>query len=258
MDGSFLSEEGVVAASRSFVCIRLATYEDQQEADFMSRLFATRSGVMENTTFAILSADGKRKLVAAGRGPNHAFRDAAEMANKMRLIALQHPGAKQAAWKDQRLPTMNSVDVALNVAACDNLPVLVTFAESEQRLAEINDALLKTAWSEPLAGQFVHGSSSNKQELKPIPGVNGKEGVLVVEPDQYGLSGKVLCELPGDPTSEQTAGELAKAVASFSRRPSEYSSHIQLGIQLGLDWESAIPETDQQAIRAKERARAGR
>jgi hypothetical protein len=32
----------------------------------------------------------------------------------------------------------------------------------------------------------------------------------------------------------------------------------QLGIQLGLDWESAIPETDQQSIRAKERARAGR
>lgn len=258
MDGSFLSDERVVAASRNFVCIRLATYEDQQEAEFMSRLFTTRSGVMENTTFAILTPDGKQRLVAAGRGPNHAFHDTTEMASKMNLISLQHPGARQAAGTDQRLPGIKSIDVALNVAACDNLPVLVTFAESELRLAEINDALLKTAWSEPLAGQFVYGSTSNKQELRPIPGVKATEGILVVEPDQYGLSGKILRELPGHPTSEQTAAELSKAAASFTRRAAEYKSHIQLGIQLGLDWESAIPETDQQSIRAKERARGGR
>jgi hypothetical protein len=257
MDGSFLSDERIVAASRNFVCVRLATYEDQQEAEFMSRMFTPRSGVLENTTFGILSPDGKRNLVTPGRGPMHAFRDATDMTNKMRLISLQHPGAKQAIWTDQRLPVMNSVDVALNVAACDNLPVLVTFAESEQRRADINNALLKTAWSEPLAGQFVFASTSNKQELKPIPGVNAKEGILVVEPGPYGLSGKILREFPSNPKSDQTAAELSNVVASFARRPPEYSSHIQLGIQLGIDWESAIPETDQQSIRAKERARAG-
>ncbi|MDA1053744.1 MAG: thioredoxin family protein [Planctomycetota bacterium] len=258
MDGSFLSHESVVAASRNFVCIRLATYEDQQEAEFMSRVFTPRSGVLENTTFGILSPDGKRNLITPGRAPKHAFRDATSMANKMNLIALQHPGARQAAWTDQRLPGMNSVDVALNVAACDNLPVLVTFAENEQRLAEINKSLLKIAWSEPLAGQFVYGSTSNQQKLKPIPGVNVKEGILVVEPGPYGLTGKILRELPGIPTSEQSKAELLQAVASFSRVAPEYTSHIQLGIQLGIDWESAIPETDQQSIRAKERARAGR
>ena len=258
MDGSFLSDERVVAASRDFVCIRLATYEDQQEAEFLSRVFRTRFGALENTTFGILSSDGKRNLVTPGRGPMHAFRDATEMASKMRLIALQHPGAKQARWTDQRLPTMNSVDVALNVAACDNLPVLVTFAESEQRLAEINNSLLKAVWSEPLAGQFVYASTSSRPELKPIPGVKALDGILVVEPGPYGLSGKILRELPGHPAPEQTAAELSKAVASFARRPPEYSSHIQLGIQLGIDWESAIPETDQQSIRAKERARGGR
>jgi len=263
MDRSFLSDQRVVAASRNFVCIRLATYEDQQEAEFMSRVFTPRSGVLENTTFGILAPDGKRNLVTPGRGPMHAFRDATDMANKMRVIALQHPGAMQSAWADQRLPVMNSVDVALNVAACDNLPLLVTFAENEQRLAEINNALLKTAWSESLAGQFVYGSTSNKQELKPILGVKGNsaklaEGILVVEPGPYGLSGKILCELPGTPISDQTAVELSKALASFSRRPPEYASHIQLGIQLGIDWESAIPETDQQSIRAKERARGTR
>lgn len=258
MDGSFLSSEAVVAASRNFVCIRLATYEDQQEAEFMSRVFTSRSGVLENTTFGILSPDGKRNLVTPGRGPMHAFRDAASMASKMNLIALQHSGASQALWSDERLPVMQSVDVALNVAACDNLPVLVTFAADEQRLAVINNTLLRTTWSEPFAGQFVYATTANPAELKPIPGVKATEGILVVEPGPFGLTGKLLRELPCEATPEQTTTELLQALASYSRVPPEYTSHIQLGIQLGLDWESAIPETDQQSIRAKERARGGR
>ncbi|MBI2479856.1 MAG: hypothetical protein HYV60_14850 [Planctomycetia bacterium] len=258
MDGSYLSDERVVAASRNFVCLRLATYEDQQEAEFMSRVFTPRSGVLENTTFGILSPDGKQNLVVAGRGPMHAFRDATSMANKMNLIALQYSGAKLAAGTDARLPTMESIDIALNVAACDNLPVLVTFAESEQRLAEINDALLSTAWSQQIAGQFVYASTANKKELKPIPGVQATEGILVVEPDPYGLSGKILRELPvGEPTQELKQ-ELLQVISAFARVAPEYTSHIQLGIQLGIDWKSEIPETDQQSLRAKERAREGR
>jgi hypothetical protein len=93
--------------------------------------------------------------------------------------------------------------------------------------------------------------------VKLIPGVQVTEGILVVEPDPYGLSGKIPRELPGTPTAE-TAAELSRVMASCSRVSPEYSSHIQLGIQLGLDWESAIPETDQQSIRAKERATASR
>ncbi|MCA9144079.1 MAG: hypothetical protein H6823_16335 [Planctomycetaceae bacterium] len=258
MDGSFLSNEGVVAASRNFVCIRLATYEDQQEAEFMSGVFTSRSGVLENTTFGILSPDGKRNLVAAGRGPMHAFRDASDMARRMDVISLQHAGARDSRWSDQRLPVMKSVDVALNVAACDNLPVLVTFASNEHRLAEINNQLLKAAWSEELAGQFVYATTANLAELKPIPGVKATEGILVVEPGAYGLSGEILRELTGNIESDQTATELAQAVKTFTRVAPEYTSHIQLGIQLGFDWESAIPETDEQSIRAKERARAGR
>lgn len=258
MDGSFLSDELVVAASRNFVCIRLATYEDQQEAEFMSRVFTSRSGVLENTTFGILSPDGKKNLVTPGRGPMHAFRDASVMASRMNLIALQHSGARDARWSDQRLPVMKSVDVALNVAACDNLPVLVTFADNAQRLAEINNDLLKAAWSEGLAGQFVYATTANIAELKPIPGVKATEGILVVEPGAYGLSGEILRELPGNIEPDQAATELIQTVSAFSRVAPEYTSHIQLGIQLGFDWESAIPETDEQSIRAKKRARAGR
>lgn len=255
MDGSFLSDERVIASSRDFVCIRLATYEDQQEAEFMEGVFTSRSGVLENTTFGILSSDGKKNLVTPGRGPMHAFRDATSMANRMQLIALQHPGAKQARWSDKQLPVMKSVDVALNVAACDNLPVLITFAENNERLAGINAEVMKTAWTEEGAGQFVYASTTNKAELKPIPGVELTEEVLVVEPGPYGLSGKILLASTLDESNEDLSRELLRAAASFKRVAPEYSSHIALGVQLGIDWESAIPETDPQSLRAKQRVR---
>ncbi|MBC8351641.1 MAG: hypothetical protein H8E66_06610 [Planctomycetes bacterium] len=240
------------------MCIRLATYEDKEEAEFMSGVFTSRSGALENTTFGILSSDGKRNLVMPGRGPMHAFRDATSMANRMNLIALQHPGAKTSRWTDKQLPLMKSVDVALNVAACDNLPVLVTFAETKERLAEINESVMATAWIEEGAGQFVCASTTDVAKLKPIPGVKGSEGVLLVEPGPYGLSGEILRELPANESPIELRKELLAAVASFARVAPQYTAHIQLGIQLGFDWESAIPETDQQSIRAKERARGGR
>ena len=255
MDGSFLSDERVVAASRDFVCIRLATYEDKQEAEFMSQVFTPRSGVLENTTFGILSPDGKHNLVTPGRGPMHAFRDATSMANRMQLIALQHPGAKKSRWTDEQLPTLKSVDVALNVGACDNLPVLITFAQNHKRLAEINEVVLAAAWTEEAAGHFVYASTIDASKLKPIPGVKGSEGVLVVEPGPYGLSGKILWESSVVKSPNVVRDKLLETAASFARVAPQYTAHIQLGIQLGIDWESAIPETDQQSIRAKRRAR---
>ena len=38
MDKSFLSQSEVIAASRKFVCIRLATYENAEEAKFLKSI----------------------------------------------------------------------------------------------------------------------------------------------------------------------------------------------------------------------------
>ena len=72
MDRSFLSDKGIIRASRNFVCVRLSTYESKEEAEYLSRIF-TRRGQLENTVFCIMSPDGKDKLVNAGRSPGWAF-----------------------------------------------------------------------------------------------------------------------------------------------------------------------------------------
>ena len=67
MDRSFLSQPEVIAASRHFVCVRLTTYEDKEEGEFLKSFHVTRSGELENTVAALLAPDGKRQLARASR-----------------------------------------------------------------------------------------------------------------------------------------------------------------------------------------------
>jgi len=257
MDRSFLTDEHVVAESRKFVCIRLATYEDEREAEFLKNIYTGRSGEMENTTFAILSPDGKQKLTASGRGPFHEYRNAAQMAMGMQAIASKQAGAEQAALGDRQLPLMKNVELALNVASCDNLPVIVTVATDEEKLAALNRELLPVAWSEALAGQFVYAAVTDKALLKPLTGVEIATGILVVQPDEFGLSGAVLRQFASADQDELTDA-LREIVQSYPRPAKTHDTHVRLGIELGIEWESEIPETDPQSIRARRQARGDR
>lgn len=221
----------------------------------MKSLYVGRSGELENTTFAILSPDGKRKLTATGRGPFHAYRGSDSMTAGMNRIAATHKGAKAAAGTDTQLPLLKNLDLALNVASADGLPLIVTVAESKERLDGLNKTLLSLAWSESFAGQFVYASVLDEKELKPVTGIQDGEGILVVEPGQFGLSGKVLAQFGAGTSRAKMESKLQEVIANFPRKQKDHNSHVRLGIQLGIDWESKIPETDPQSLRAKERAR---
>ena len=117
MDGSFLSQAEVIAAAQKFVCVRLATYEDKQEADFLKTLFTGRSGDLENTTFAILSPDGKRPLVRSSRSARQSLGIAREMAETMNRIAQQFEPRKTAG--EPELPRVANVRLALEVCLLD-------------------------------------------------------------------------------------------------------------------------------------------
>src|SRR4051794_5498010 len=87
MDRSFLSQPEVIAASRRFVRVRLTTYEDREENDFLKALWVGRSGEVENTLFTLLAPDGKRTLVRPARSARHAFANAEDMAAALNRIA---------------------------------------------------------------------------------------------------------------------------------------------------------------------------
>src|SRR3954469_23937633 len=112
MDRSFLSRPEVIAASRPFVCVRLATYEDKDEAAFLKSFRVGGSGELENTVFTVLASDGRRELTRASRGATHTFGDASRMAATLTRIAREQKARPPA--DPPELPTVANVRLAVN------------------------------------------------------------------------------------------------------------------------------------------------
>jgi hypothetical protein len=140
MDRSFLSRPEVVQASRKFICIRLATYESFEEAQMLRGIFLGGSGQVENTTFALLSPDGKTPLVYSGRSPDFAFVNSQQMADTMGRISQRYRGRASG-----ELPTVVNLRLAVNVGACDGLPVVALVSNDPAQLRNWQSRLAAVA-----------------------------------------------------------------------------------------------------------------
>jgi hypothetical protein len=251
MDRSFLSRPEVVTASRKFVCVRLVSYEDPDEMLFLKGVFVGRSGEAENTVFTVFSPDGKTTLVRAGRSMKQGFRDAAELAATMERVA--RPFAPKGDDKAPPLPLVADVRLAVNVAACDGQPLVVLFGEEQARRA-LTPKVTALAWSKEWRGRFVYATAPAK-DLKMIEGVEGNGGVLVVAPEKFGRSGKVVARAAADAAPEAIAKALAEGLKAHRPEEKTFANHVREGQRLGVFWETKTPVTDPEEARARERGK---
>src|SRR5687767_845419 len=142
MDRSFLSRPEVIAASREFVCVRLATYEDADEARFLKGFLRTRSGEVENSVFGLLAPDGTTKLTRAARGTGQVYADAAAMAADLRRVAGKY--SRQPAMTS--LPLVASPRLALDVAAADGRPLVVILGKDAAARKRMAEDVAELAW----------------------------------------------------------------------------------------------------------------
>lgn len=257
MDRSFLSDERVVSASRNFVCIRLATYESKAEAEFTKSIFIGRSGQLENTTFAILSHNGQELLARPGRGPSRAFVDSDAMSTALQEIAAAYLKKTTAYKPPSEIPWTQRLDLALNIAAADKLPLIVVVQDRLGQDDMMERFLGRLAWSDAFLGQFVYTKVSEQRELAPIMDADTAAGILVVHPGTFGLTGRVLLQWHQHDNKHAFRSTLTQLVRDFPRWSKDHESHVQLGLQLGLEWKSRIQVTDQQSLQARARQRQG-
>ena len=246
-------QPAVVAASRNFVCIRLLTYENKSEYDFMEGLLGVSPGTLPNTVFCILAPDGKTQLVRAGRGPRHGFSGARSMADGLRRSALRYPARTGQA---RPLPLVRPVDLALNVAASDNRPLIVTVASAPRQLAVLQQQVQQLAWNPRFIGQFIYSSTQRQAALKPLAGAEPDAAILIVEPGAGGITGKVVAHLTLPTSTATMATACTAAFAAFVPSRKEHNRHIEMGYQLGIEWTTVVPESDRQSVRAKARFKA--
>ena len=225
MDRSYLSQPEVIAASRKWVCIRLATYESASEARLLEAIFRGRSGQLENTVFALISSDASKLLATPGRGPRHLYADAASMASGLNVLASAHP-ARASASPDQ-LPRMSDFRLALNVAACEGLPLIVATSQG------VESDLAPAAWAPFNLGRAVYVRAS-------LAGHG--EGAFLVVPDPYGLQAEKVLPLPPGLTAEQ----LSQRLAPWREEPKDHHTHVRQGQAQGVRWQTRVPVTDPQ------------
>ena len=233
MDRSFLSQAPVIQASSSFVCIRLATYENAQEAELLKKIFLGRSGQLENTVFTILSPDGKRQLTRPGRGPQWSFEDAGDLAAEMRTISKRYP----TKTVQERIPMMTDLRLALNVAACDQRPLVVIVQDSqanEQLELHCGD------WIErDFAGRAILALASPGDIFRRF-GTQVKSGILVIEPGKFGDSGRIVARFNWDAA---VAG-IDSSLKSSGSKSTSIREHVREGHRRGVHWDTVIPVTD--------------
>ena len=262
MDRSFLSDKGIIRASRKFVCARLATYEDKEEAEYLSGIFAGRSGQLDNTVFCIMGPDGKDRLVRSGRSPGWAFpgsEDQAirDMETKMDEIASRYAVKKGSSSSLPGLPVLPNFRLALNVAACDNLPLVAAVARSKDSREKLHKQVNELAWSKDFIGRFIYVSAGEASELEKVKGIENKEGLFVIAPDTFGQEGKVLTQVRLGAGRKELAKSLARAVKLHQPEDKEMRSHNALGKILDVNWKTQVPVTDAGAPRRRE-SRSGR
>ncbi|MGI9515693.1 MAG: thioredoxin family protein [Pirellulaceae bacterium] len=256
MDRSFLTNAWIVEASRNFVCIRLATYEDAEEAEFLKEIFAGRTGELENTVFCLLGPDGRERLSRAHRGTNQVFRTPRQMAAEMDKIAEQYPARETD--EAPALPQMKDFRLGLNVAACDGLPVVAVVAEDQEQLKELQTRLSPLALSPELAGRFAYASIHDHDQLKPISGDKPEAGYLIIAPDEYGIAGTAQQVIAADASAEEIASVLGDFADEFEPPAKDHHQHVRSGKEAGIDWQTEIPVTDPMANRARQRGGPGK
>ena len=256
MDRSFLADKDVVAASRKFVCIRLATYEDAAENEVLKGIFAMR-GALQNTVFGILTPDGKTHIVRSGRSPAWAFGGQAgpgiheqplesmkKMGQTMEAIALAYPGKGKAAKDSLPLPYLADLRLALNVTAADRQPLVVVYSKSAEQRKKMEEELSKVAWSDQFIGEAQYVAASDASEFKAVKNFKATSGFVVIQPGTFGLTGEVIDVIDAKMPAGKLLEPLAKALDKHKPSTLTYNQHRQMGAQAGARWKSATPNTD--------------
>jgi hypothetical protein len=236
MDRSFLSDPEVVAASRDFICVRLATYESEEEMEFMDSIYFFRTPT-KNSVFAILDPSAKKHLVKPGRSMKLTFDGATEMATEMKKITATFPGKGNVAPEKLGLPYLKDVRLALNVAACDSQCLVILYASSERERRGLEALLLPLAWHADLVGEFLYATTDKLTDLKKITGSGTAPGLLVVMPDTYGLAGRQVAFVALGTKSKNARATLAAAAEANRMGSKDSKRHIGRGRREGIEWE---------------------
>lgn len=254
MDRSYWSDPEVIEAARDFVCIRLVTYENGPEGEFVQSIFRGRDGTLENSIFAILAPDGETPLTRSGRSPSMVF--GADSEELSRALLLKEMAKIQKRYPQQKsvstvLPASLDLRRAMNVASCDLQPLVILFAGEEGQRNQLAHAVAKLAWDTQYRGRYAYAWAQNAVEMEALTGlvVNAeKPSLWIVAPNEFGTEARLLQEVH-DPNPSTLKRAFEAAAKEFTIGSRDSRQHYLRGKAEGVFWVSQFPNTDPKSDR---------
>ena len=237
IDNGWLLQDEVIAASKPFVCIRLTSYESESEAAFVEKL----EGNPVNTVFAILAPDGTPaiKMQGRGRGPGELFDDTTDMVKQLGEVAEKYPG--HAAKGAPALPVTLDARLGLAVASADLQPLVLVVAPDAATRSALESKVSMLAWSKEMRGRFVYASASSTKGLDLTGGGGLTSGVMLVEPDLFGVRGAVVKQVAATEIDAKLAAAMRDTIGAHAPVSKSREQLRRMALQQGIFFETGIP-----------------
>ena len=232
------SNSDVIDATRKFVCVRIDSYESEENQEIVRSYL---NGRFANTAFCILAPDGKTRLLRGSRGPNQSFRNTDELVSKLKSVAENYESRGDVS--QSTVPDFNSFRLALNVASADQR-VLVLLAAPEDQLAATEKRMRPLAWHSKVQGRFQFDLESGNSWKAPLSqAADAKPGIYLIKPDTFGLHGEVLERLDLNAEPKTILEAMSKANTAYAKTTAKkiYNTHVQEGRSKGKRIELAMP-----------------
>ena len=251
IDNGWLLQDEIIEASKAFVCIRLTSYESEAEAAFVTRL----EGNPVNTVFAILAPNGTPaiRMQGRGRGPGELFDDTADMVKQLGEVAARYPG--HDAKGEPALPITLDARLGLAVASADLQPLVLVVGPDAAARAALESKVATLAWSKEMRGRFAYASAAGATGLKLSGGSGLKNGVLVIEPDIFGVRGAVVKEVAAADVDTKLAAAMRETIATHVRASKSREQLRRLALQQGIFFETGIPVSGKKEAEDREKFR---
>ncbi|MCH2107392.1 MAG: hypothetical protein MK291_12200 [Planctomycetes bacterium] len=235
----------MVTASRNFVCVRPKSFEDLDESELLLSIYRGRNGRLENTVFTVLDSDGEEQLTRSGRSPKWLSSDADEFAELLSELAEEHVSPSKRKGKSRSLPTIKGLKLAMNVTACDSMPLVVAVGKDEKAAKKLRERLAPLAWSDEFIGRFRWVSLADTEELSKHEGMPTEPGLHIVQPDAFGISCELLAQAKPGAREKALSAALTEALETFEvRRKRRRGQHVREGERKGYSWEHATGHSE--------------
>ena len=232
-----------IDASRSFVCIRIETYENKESEEKVRSLL---NGRLANTVFCMFNPEGTRRLSRAGSSPTQVMGRGASDINEGIIDEMKQVASRYEAKATDGavLQDFLSFRQALNVASADQR-LLVFVNGEEAAVKELMPTLQKLFADEEVVGRFhldILGDKDTKW-VDAIKGAKSKPAINIIQAGKFGLDGTLMSELPLDSSLEQLKEKLLAENKKFGSTEDRkvYADHVMEGKRKGINFETEIP-----------------